>query len=107
MNLHALRAFHAVATTGGFRRAAERLGVSQPAVTAQVQALERRYGVELFERTGRGVRPTELGRELMDGAERLFALAGDLDELLRSAGQLDRGTLRLGADNPFAAMPLV
>lgn len=107
MNLTALRAFHAVAVEGGFRRAAQRLKVTQPAVSAQIKALESGYGVELLVRTGRGVVLTELGRELLDGAQRLFALEGDLDQLLRAAETLARGTLRLGCDNPQSAMPLL
>lgn len=107
MNLTALRAFHAVAVEGGFRRAAQRLKVTQPAVSAQIKALETGYGVELLVRTGRGVVLTELGRELLDGAQRLFALEGDLDQLLRAAETLARGTLRLGCDHPQSAMPLL
>lgn len=107
MNLTALRAFHAVAVEGGFRRAAQRLKVTQPAVSAQIKALESGYGVELLVRSGRGVVLTELGRELFDGAQRLFALEGDLDQLLRAAETLARGTLRLGCDNPQSAMPLL
>ncbi|WP_159710313.1 LysR family transcriptional regulator [Geminicoccus flavidas] len=50
MNLAALRAFDAVLSTGGFARAAERLNLSQPAVSAQILGLERMYGVSLFRR---------------------------------------------------------
>lgn len=63
MNLTALRAFHAVAVEGGFRRAAQRLNVTQPAVSAQIKALQSGCGVELLVRTGRGVLLTELGRD--------------------------------------------
>jgi DNA-binding transcriptional LysR family regulator len=50
------RAFLAVATEGSFSGAAKRLNVSQPSVTTQVGSIERHYKVELFHRTGRGVR---------------------------------------------------
>ena len=56
-----LRAFHAVAAASSFTKAADALHVTQPTLSAQVKALEEAYGVELFERRGRGIAPTELG----------------------------------------------
>ena len=56
-----LRAFNAVASEGGFTRAAEQLHVTQPTLSGQVKALEARYGVRLFDRRGRRVAPTDLG----------------------------------------------
>ena len=50
-----LRAFHAVAQTGGFTAAARQIGVGQPTLTIQVQELEAAYGIELFVRRGRRV----------------------------------------------------
>ena len=52
MNFTQLKAFHALARTGCFTKAAEYLHVSQPAVTAQIKALERDYDVALFHRQG-------------------------------------------------------
>ena len=72
MNLSQLRAFDAVVRTGSFTAAAERLFVSQPAVTNHVKALEAYYAVSLFQRHGRGVEPTELGLKLA-GVSREFA----------------------------------
>src|SRR5207253_11178517 len=80
-----LRAFHAVASEGGFTRAAEALHRTQPAVSAQVKALESRYGVALFERLGRGVTITEFGQRLFEITRRMFALEGEADHALRSA----------------------
>jgi aminoethylphosphonate catabolism LysR family transcriptional regulator len=101
-----LRAFHAVATEGGFTRGAARLGLSQPAVTVQVQALERAYGVELFRR-GQGVALTDFGRLVFAHSRRIFAQLEDLDELFEAAGSLRIGKLVLGADGPFAVMDLL
>src|SRR3990167_1484343 len=66
-----LRAFHAVAQQGSFTRAAERLFLSQPAVSDQVRKLEEQFGVLLFHRTKRSVRLTELGEQLLGITQRL------------------------------------
>src|SRR5919106_1223691 len=78
-----LKAFHAVATWGGFSRAASQLGISQPALSEQVRKLEEAYGVELFVRARRSVRLTDIGR------------------------RLDFGQLTIGADAAVHVLPLV
>lgn len=107
MSFTQLRAFHAVATEGGFTRGAARLGISQPAVTVQVKALEQAHGVELFRRHGQGAELTEFGREVLRHTRQLFARLDDLEQLLAAAGSLHAGKLELGADGPFAAMDLL
>ncbi|GAA3517252.1 LysR substrate-binding domain-containing protein [Actinocatenispora rupis] len=107
MNLTYLRAFHAVATEGSFVRAAASLHVSQPTLSEQVRALERAYGVLLFERAGRRVTRTELGTELLDVTRQLFGLADDADRILGSARELHAGRLRICADAPVHVMPLL
>jgi LysR family transcriptional regulator, low CO2-responsive transcriptional regulator len=107
MNIAQLRAFHAVATEGGFTRAAHRLGISQPAVTVQVRAIEQAHGLRLFHRRGGAVELTDFGRELLGRTRRIFALLDEVDDMLRSAGALMRGRLELGADGPFAVMGLI
>ena len=107
MNFTHLRAFHAVASEGGFTRGARRIGVSQPAVTVQVRALEQRYGVALFRRLGQRVELTEFGQSLWQRTRRAFAELDDLEELLTSAGELRIGRLEIGADGPFSVMDLV
>jgi DNA-binding transcriptional LysR family regulator len=79
MMLTQLRAFHAVASEGSFTRGALRLGISQPAVTVQVKALEQRYGVELFHRQGQRIELTASGRELWQRTRRVFAELDDLE----------------------------
>ncbi|MFO0755200.1 MAG: LysR substrate-binding domain-containing protein [Byssovorax sp.] len=102
-----LRAFHAVATAQSFTRAARALGVSQPAVSMQVRALEESYGVELVARARQGAVPTELGRALLDATRPLFALEAEAAELLRKAGALLTGHLQVGADAPFLVVPIL
>ncbi len=107
MNSAQLRAFHAVATAGGYTRAAERLHVTQPTLSGQVKALEESYGVRLFERRGRGVELTDLGRGLLAVTERLYALEDDAEQLLSAARGLTSGQLRVGADAPQHVIPLL
>ncbi len=102
-----LRAFHAVATQGGFTRAAAALGLTQPTLSGQVRALEDSYGVRLFERRGRGVELTGLGRALHDTTRRLFGLEAEAEQLLAAARGLTSGRLRVGADAPYLIVPLL
>jgi len=107
INRSALRAFHAVASEGGFSRAARALGVTQPTLSGQVKALEETYGVRLFDRRGRRVQLTELGSGLLDLTRRLYALEGEAEQLLAAERGLKRGHLRLGADAPYGVMKLM
>jgi len=100
MRLTQLRSFHAVATSGSFTRAAQSLHVSQPTVTTQVRQLEALYKVELLHRTGRRVRPTEIGERLLHLSRQIFGLEADALQLLRDAGELRSGQLRVAAVGP-------
>ena len=100
MRLTQLRSFHAVATSGSFTKAGEMLNVSQPTVTTQVGQLEDLYKVELFHRTGRRVRPTELGERLLQMSRQIFSLEAEAVQLLRDAGELRSGFLRVAAVGP-------
>ena len=97
LDLHKLRVFVAVAEQEHFSRAAEGLGISQPALTAHVRDLERHFGAPLFERVGRGVRLTDAGRLVQGYARRLLGLAVELDEAVDDLRGLRAGQLRLGA----------
>ena len=101
MNHSQLRAFHAVASAGSFTKAAAVLHVTQPTLSGQVKALEATYGVRLFDRRGRRVTPTDLGRELLELTGRLFSLEAETEHLLSAAQGLRRGHLRVGADAPY------
>jgi DNA-binding transcriptional LysR family regulator len=95
MDLNQLRTFAAVAELGHLTRAAERLHLSQPAVSGQLKALEAELGLRLFERSRSGMVLTSVGRELLADAQRVLATAEELKrKALRLAGALS-GRLRL------------
>jgi DNA-binding transcriptional LysR family regulator len=98
MDTRQLAAFCAVVERKSFSQAAERLGVTQPAVSLQVRSLEKRLGRKLLDRSGRRVEPTEAGLALYRGAQRMLALEGQLMEELDAGeeGELG-GTLEVGA----------
>src|SRR5918912_1080614 len=92
MDTRQLAAFCAVVERKSFSQAAERLGVTQPAVSLQIRALEKRLGRQLLDRSGRRVEPTEAGLRLYRGAQRLLALEDQLvEEAGARAGQLELG----------------
>src|ERR671937_113704 len=97
MDTRQLAAFCEVVDRKSFSQAADRLGVTQPAVSLQVRSLEKRLGTKLLDRSGRRVEPTEAGQRLYRAAQRMLAVEGQLfDELAGDDGQL-RGELALGA----------
>jgi DNA-binding transcriptional LysR family regulator len=97
MNLNHLGIFHAVAQTGSMTLGAERLDISQPAVSKQVRELERALGIHLFDRIGRRVRLSQAGEILADYARRLFALAREAEEAVADVRAVGRGRLVIGA----------
>ena len=107
MNHAQIRAFHAVATEASFTKAARLLGVSQPAVTIQVRALEETYGVNLLHRSGQRVTLTDLGDGLLEYTRQIFDLEHEADELLTAARELRGGHLKAGADGPYFVMGLL
>lgn len=107
MNLFQLRAFDAVAREGSFTRAAERLCISQPAVTGHVKALEEHYQVTLFRRTARRIELTEEGSRLVAITRTLFALEEEAEALLDANRQLVSGRLEVAADGPHLVMPML
>lgn len=102
-----LRAFHAVATEGSFTRAARALHLTQPTLSDHVKALESRYGIRLFERRGRNVELTTLGRRVHAVSQRLFTDEAEIEQLLNAARNLTTGQLRVGADAPYLVLPIV
>jgi DNA-binding transcriptional LysR family regulator len=97
MDLHHLKTFVVVAREGSITRASERLHLSQPAVSAQIKAIEDALGLPLFERTPRGMSLTSEGERLLAKADQTLAAHRELmDEATRIKGRL-AGKFRLGA----------
>jgi DNA-binding transcriptional LysR family regulator len=107
MDTRQLAAFCAVVERRSFSQAAERLGVTQPAVSLQVRALEKRLGVQLLDRSGRRVEPTDAGWHLYRGAQRMLALEDQIvaGVAATSEGEL-AGDLVLGASTGPAAVAI-
>jgi LysR family hydrogen peroxide-inducible transcriptional activator len=96
ISLKQLRYFDLLAATGHFGRAAERAGVTQPALSMQIVGLERELGAPLVERIATGARLTALGVEVAERGARILAEARDLEALARARGAVLSGALRLG-----------
>jgi DNA-binding transcriptional LysR family regulator len=107
MNHAQLKAFHAVAETGGFSAAAEILGLTQPAVTLQVQALEQRYNTKLFRRHGRRTEMTSSGRMLLQISKKIFNLEEEAHALLSSLNAQETGHLEIAVTSSLSAFPLI
>jgi DNA-binding transcriptional LysR family regulator len=98
MDTRQLAAFCAVVERKSFSEAAERLGVTQPAVSQQIRSLEERVGQQLLDRSGRRVEPTEAGNRLYRSAQRMLALERQLlEEVAGEAEGPLRGQLAMGA----------
>src|SRR4051794_25108191 len=98
MDTRQLAAFCTVVERRSFSQAAERLRVTQPAVSQQIRALEERVGRKLIDRSGRRVEPTEAGLRLYRSAQRLLAVEQQLlEELDAGSDSALRGRLELGA----------
>jgi len=103
INLGQIRVFEAVTRGGSFSAAAERLGVTPPAVSLQIKQLEQAHDVRLFDRVGRRVRLTAAGRRLEEYAQRIVALAADAERALEATRGFAGGHLRLLASATAAA----
>jgi DNA-binding transcriptional LysR family regulator len=106
LNLRDIRAFIAVAEAGSFTRAAERLHLSQPALTVQIRRLEEVIGARLFDRNSRSVALTPTGGELLPLLRKSLQ---DMENVLRDARALgggESGTIRIACLPTFAASVL-
>jgi len=97
LNYHHLRYFWAVAREGHLTRAAERLHVSQSALSAQIRRLEAELGHDLFEREGRALRLTEVGRLVLGYADSIFSLGRELMAAVESGESQRYRELRIGS----------
>jgi DNA-binding transcriptional LysR family regulator len=97
LDLGQLEAFVQVANQRSFSRAAEALFLTQPSVTARIQALERDLGERLFERSGRGIRLTEVGECFLPHAERVLQALNAGRDAIDSLRNLHSGSLVLAS----------
>ncbi|MDW7675311.1 MAG: LysR family transcriptional regulator [Bacillota bacterium] len=97
LNLHQLHLFITVVELGGFTAAAEKLHISQSSVSIQVRRLEQNFGVDLFERNGRNLKLTEIGKELYQYSCKITNLAKETEQAIESYKGLEKGTVRVGA----------
>jgi DNA-binding transcriptional LysR family regulator len=102
MELRHLRYFLAVAEELSFRRAAERLHIAQPPLSAQIKGLEEELRVRLFERTTRSVRLTPAGQVFLEEARAVLAASAQAEQRARDAQLGLAGTLRVGMIAPAA-----
>ena len=102
-----LRAFHAVATQGGFSKAANHLCLTQPTISDQVGKLEQDFDILLFNRTSRLVTLTEAGKHLLSITSRMFECETEALEFLNETRDLVTGTLTISADAPFHILKVV
>ena len=107
MSYAQLRAFHAVASAGGFSKAAERLNLTQPAISDHIRKLEEAYGAELFVRSRGGVALSDVARQLYAITERMFEAESEASALLNRARRLEEGSLTIGADAASHVLPLI
>jgi DNA-binding transcriptional LysR family regulator len=103
VNLHHLKIFYTLATTGSFTAAARRLGISQPAVTIQVRELEESSGVRLVERRARRIHLTSAGHALFRVSERIFALVDEAEAAVARTGGAVTGSLRISGSGTAGA----
>ncbi|XBQ17703.1 MAG: LysR family transcriptional regulator [Oceanicaulis sp.] len=97
VNYKHLRYFRAVAHEGRLTRAAERLNLSQSALSTQIRQLEDQLGHALFERTGRTLTLTEAGRVALDYADAIFTAGEELESVMKGGAGAARRTLNVGA----------
>lgn len=96
LNLDHLRTFAQVVELGSFSAAAERGGVTQPAVSLQIRQLERRFGVKLVERLGRRAGPTAAGLELLTHIRVIDAALAQAEQAMSAHASQVSGRIRLG-----------
>jgi len=107
VDLYHLRTFVTVAEERHLTRAAERLFTSQPAISAHIKALEEEIGLELFDRTPRGMQLTPAGEQLLERAQHALAAAQDFLQTARGMKDELMGTVRIGlnTDAEFLRLP--
>ncbi|NWB26567.1 LysR family transcriptional regulator [Pseudomonas gingeri] len=107
MTLTQLEVFSLVAELQGFTTAAQRLGISQSAVSHAIKGLEQELGVELVRRHQHQVELTDIGAQLLQRARAMLGLADTLKQEAADARGMKSGTLRIGSFGPTASSKLL
>ena len=102
LNFNQLRTFHYAAKHASFTVAAGMLFVTQPAVTAQVKALEEGCNLRLFKKKGRQIHLTEEGKTLYEYTQKIFQYEKEIENVIDDMKELKRGVLRLGSTKTYA-----
>ncbi len=96
LEIHEMQVFVAAAETENFSAAARKLLLSQPAVSFQIQSLEQRLHIQLFQRTGRRIRLTEAGRELLPMAREMLNYSSRIEETMCERQGIVKGAVQIG-----------
>ncbi len=91
---------------GGISKAAQRLYVSQPSLSAMVKKVEDEIGLPLFDRTVKPIRLTETGKEYIKAAESILAIENGFDSYIDSVNNLQRGSVRIGSNQLLSSLVL-
>lgn len=102
VNLNQLRIFYESARELNFSRAAERLYITQPAVSSQIKQLETALKAKLFTRIGRKTYLTETGKVLFEYSEKIFSLETEMERQIQDMKNLKRGVLHVGTTKTYA-----
>ena len=106
IDLRSLRHIAVLARELNYTRAAEQLGLTQPALSNSIRSFEHNHGVKLFDRSRSGVQLTAVGREVLQRATQILQESSDLDRLLRLTSQAEAGEVRYGMA-PLSAKALL
>jgi DNA-binding transcriptional LysR family regulator len=102
INFNQLRVFYQVAENLNLTRAADKLFISQPAVTAQIKRFEDSCNLKLFKKGGRKIYLTEEGKTLHEYARKIFAYEREVEDVIEDMRKLKRGYLQLGTTKTYA-----
>jgi len=102
INLNQLRAFYLTAKEKSVTKAAEKLFITQPAVTMQIKSFEQNLDIKLFRKYGKELQLTDAGSALFGYAERIFEIVEEMEHVLKSWGDLTRGSFTIGTTRSFA-----
>lgn len=107
MEIGQLEAFERASRDGNFTRAAESLGLTQPAISTRISTLEAELGGMLFERRGRELRLTPLGEQFLPYAQRMLSVMADSLQVAQNVKQGRLGEVKIAAPTPFVLSFLV